>query len=205
MDFIGDGVKTTNLYFDHTSTNPAITSEIEFVQFRNISPIGSLDESWVTTRTPFYKGRLPDGRADIDVTFFNCEFTAWNTVAQIHGRGCVFESCSIGLAICGIDIVVEDYTHGADTDLMQSKFATMRHYVFRNCRLDNCSRGYRVSGTGEMIDYINGLLWVNNDATNMDSLIEAPNAQFVNSFIGSSIYLGSFATTAIKAKAFHMK
>ncbi len=204
LDIIGDGVKTTNIYFDHTSVNPAITSEIEFVQFRNMSMIGSLNETWVTTRTPMYKGKLLDNRPDIDVTFFNCEIVYWNRASQIHGRGCVFESCTFGNVLYGMNIVVEDYTYGADTDLMQSKFATMRHYVYRNCRFDNTSRAYEVTGTGELIDYINDVLWVNNDVTAMDMLIEAPNAQFVNSYIGASTYLASFSGTAIKAKAFHM-
>lgn len=204
LDIIGDGPKTTNIYFDQNSLDPAITSEIEFVQFRNMSLIGALDEVWNTTRTPMYKGRLPDGRADIDVSYVNCEIICWNIASQIHGRGCTYEACSLGLVISGMDIVVEDYTHGVDTDLMQSKFATMRHYNYRNCRFDNCSRAYTVSGSGEMMDFINNGLFIGNDITNMDLLIEAPNAQFVNWCIGGNTGLGSFATSVLKAKAFHM-
>ena len=204
LDIIGDGPKTTNLYFDQNSISPAITSEIEFVQFRNMSLIGALDEVWNTTRTPMYKGRLTDGRADIDVSFVNCEIAYWNIASQIHGRGCAYEACSIGLVVSGMDIVIDDYIHGVDTNLMQSKFATMRHYNYRNCRFDNCSRAYTVSGAGEMIDFINNGLFIGNDITNMDLLIEAPNAQFVNWCIGGNTGLGSFATSVLKVKAFHM-
>lgn len=203
LDIIGDGVKTTNLYFDHNSTNSAIDCQIEFVQFRNMSLIGSLDETWKTSRTSGFKGYLLDKRADIDVTFFNCEIVYWNEFAEINGRGCIFESCAIGLVICAMSIIVKDYSHGADTDLMQSKFASMRHYSLRNCRFDNCSRAYRVTGSGEMIDHINSLTFIANDITNMDLLIEAPDAQFSNSIIANNVGIGSFATSVIKAKAMH--
>lgn len=205
LDILGDGPKTTNLYFNQNYAGAAIQCEIEFVQFRDMSIFGSLDEKWPLTRTPGYVGRLPSKGPDIDVTFVNCDIVYWNTFAQIYGRGCVFDSCMLGLTMRGMEIVVtSDQTHGDDTDLMQSKFATMRHYVYRNCRFDNTSRAYVVSGTGEMLDHINNLLFIGNDITSMDKLIEAPTATFVNSVIGANTALGSFATTAIEANAFHL-
>ena len=201
LDIIGDGVKTTNLYFDHTVLTPAMTCNIEFVQFRNMSLIGTRDEATYTTRTDGFIGKLPNNYPDIDVTFFNCEIVYWNTFAKIHGRGCIFESCSLGLIIRAMDIVCSDsIIYGADTDNMQSKYATMRHYTFRNCRFDNVSRAYAVSGSGFMLDYINSVVFIANDITNMDILFDAPTATICNSNISVNTAIGSFATRAFNVK-----
>ena len=201
LDIIGDGVKTTNLYFDHLATSSAMTCNIEFVQFRNMSLIGSKDESTYSSRTLGFVGKLNNNYPDIDVTFFNCEIVYWNTFAQIHGRGCVFESCSIGIVIRAMEVVCSDsIVHGADSDNMQSKFATMRHYTFRNCRFDNVSRAYSVSGSGFMLDYINSVVFIANDITNMDILIDAPTATICNSTFLVNTAIGSFATRAFQVK-----
>lgn len=203
LDIIGDGVKTTNLYFDHTVLTPAMTCNIEFLQFRNMSLIGAKDEAIYTTRTDGFVGKLPNNYPDIDVTFFNCEISYWNTFAKIHGRGCNFESCGLGMVIRAMDIVCSDnIVHGADTDNMQSKYATMRHYTFRNCRFDNVSRAYVVSGTGFMLDYINNVVFVANDITNMDILVDAPTATICSSTFLGNTAIGSFATKAFQVKTF---
>ena len=203
LDLIGDGVKTTNLYFDHTTTSPAITCNIEYTQFRDITLIGSKDETWSQTRTVGFDAKLLNNYPDIDVTFQNCEIVLWNTFASIGGRGCVFNNCSIGLVTRVMNIVVADYVHSSDIEVMQSKYVTMRHYVFRGCRFDNASRAYSVSGQGDMINYINNLIFTDNDITSMDLIIDAPLATFINSNISNNTGLGSFATTIVNAKSLY--
>lgn len=205
IDILGEGVKTTNLYFDHNAVNPAITCEIEFTQFKDISLIGSLNENWIRPRTVGFLGKLPSKAADIDAAFFNCEIIAWDTFAQIYGRGCIFESCMVGLILKLIEIVVTaDQTYGADSDLMQSKYATMRHYTIRNTRFDNVSRAYAVSGTGFMLDHLNNFVFVGNDITSMDILLDASTATIVNSVFANNTALGSFATKVFNVKALQM-
>ncbi|WDS49595.1 tailspike protein [Acinetobacter phage F70-K44] len=197
IDVFGDGSKTTTLYFDHTEDSPAMTCSIEFVRFFGMTLCGTKDELGNSTRTVGFEGKLTSNLADIDVQFTDCDIICWNTFAKIHGRGCIFTNCMIGITIRVMDIVVGAYTVGADTDNMQSKYATMRHYVFRGCRFDNASRAYTVSGAGEMLGYINNLLFLGNDITNMDLLIEAPTATFCNSVIAGNTAIGSFATKFI--------
>lgn len=205
IDIIGDGLCTTTLYFDQNQTREAIKCEIELVQFISMTLVGSLNEVRPTTRTAGFVGKLPDKRADIDVKFLDCSLVYWNTFAQIYGRGCIFENCVIGLLANAMEIVVtpDQVFLGDNNSQTQSEWATMRHYVFRNCRFDYASRAYKISGSGNMLAHINNMLFVGNDIMGMDILVDADTAEISNSLFAANTALASFSTSIYRVKAFH--
>lgn len=204
IDIIGEGLYTTTLYFDQNQTREAIKCEIESVQFIGMTLVGSLNEVQ-TARTAGFVGKLPSKHADIDVKFLNCAVVYWATFAQIYGRGCIFEGCTIGGLHTAMEIVVtpDQYYNPDNSHQMQSEWATMRHYVFRNCRFDIVSRAYKVSGTGNMLNHINNMLFVGNDITGADILVDAPTAEISNSLFASNTALASFSSIVFRVKAFH--
>ena len=205
IDIIGDGLCTTTLYFDQNQTREAIKCEIELVQFIGMTLVGSLNEVQPTTRTAGFVGRLPSKRADIDVKFLDCAVVYWNTFAQIYGRGCIFENCTVGLLTNAMEIVVTpDQVYSGDNNSQtRSEWATMRHYVFRNCRFDYASRAYKISGSGSMLEHINNMLFVGNDIMGMDILVDADTAEISNSLFAANTALASFSTSICRVKAFH--
>ena len=205
IDIIGDGLCTTTLYFDQNQTREAIKCEIELVQFIGMTLVGSLNEVRPVTRTAGFVGRLPSKRADIDVKFLDCAVVYWNTFAQIYGRGCIFEQCTLGALLNAMEIVAtpDQVFSGDNNNQTQSEWATMRHYVFRNCRFDLASRAYKISGSGNMLAHINNMLFVGNDIMGMDILVDAETAEISNSLFAANTALASFSSSIYRVKAFH--
>ncbi|MGM7308895.1 hypothetical protein ACOI3P_04010 [Acinetobacter baumannii] len=205
IDFIGDGQQSTYLWFDHTNTSPAIECLVEFVQFSDMTLMGSLSDqngsNSALWKSVGFKGKLATNYPDIDVKFFNCGFYFFQDLSQIYGRGCVFDSCSIGFVLAAMNIVCDPDTVFNSSSYFTSLETGMRHYTFRNCRFDVVSRIYKITGSAAQKDHINDILCAGNDFSLCDILIEGPDATIRRTNINGNNAVYSFTTGIVQVKS----
>ena len=193
IDFIGAGKNATTLWADHTNPNPAITCEIEFVNFKGMSLFGSLSETSNSAnwKPVFFKGKLASNAPDIDVRFSDCIVGYATSFAQIYGRGCIFDAGTSAVFCTHLLEIVADpstvFTTG--TNAVQTG---MRHYCFYGVRTDVVSRLIAITGTGPQISHINGIQIVGCDFLVMDRLISGDTATIQHAVVASNTAKKSF-------------
>ena len=194
IDFKGAGKNATSIYADPSNPNPAITSEIEFVNFLDMTLFGALSETsnradW---KPVFFKGKLASNLADIDVRFSNCIVGYATSFAQIYGRGCIFDAGTTAVFCTNLLEIVADtstvFTTG--TNAVQTG---MRHYCFYGVRTDVVSRLVSITGTGPQISHINGIHITGCDFLTMDRLIDSNTATIQRAVISGNMSKKSFA------------
>lgn len=205
LDFIGEGLHSTFLWFDHQNTSPAIDCQVEFTQFKDMTLMGSLSDQNGGDSSKWkqvgFKGKLATNYPDVDVKLNNCGLFFFQDLTQIYGRGCIIENCIAGFITNVMNIVCSpDTVFVTNADTNSSKTG-MRHYTIRNTRFDVCSNIYKITGTSSSIDYINGILFVGNDLLYCDKIIDAPDATIRRGLIANNTALMSFASGIVRCKA----
>ena len=205
IDIVSDGMNSGYLWFDHTNTDPAIVGEVEFIHFRDISLMGSLSDQNGSNSALWkqvgVKGRQPSYYPDIDIRFTNCQLVFFQDLAQVYGRGCVFDNCNMGFIVNAMHIIADPATVFTPGSYFTSDKTGMRHYTFRNCRFDVVSRIYKITGVGVQKDYINNILFVGNDLAQCDILIDGADATIRRANITGNNAIYSFATGVVQLKA----
>lgn len=203
IDFIGDGKNASTVWADHTNANPAITSEIEFVNFRNLSLFGSLSETSNSAnwKAVFYKGKLASNLADIDVRFSGCLVGYASDFVQAYGRGVVFDSGSVAVYCTALLNIVCDASTVFTGSTNDTLYTGMRHYSFIGMRADVVSRLVKVTGTSAQKDHIHGIQFVGCDFAACDRLIEGTDATIRGAVIGGNESLDSFAGGVVTVKS----
>ncbi len=194
IDFIGAGKNATVVWSDHTNPNPAITSEIESVNFRSMSLFGALSETSNSANWKgcFYKGKLASNAPDIDVMFSDCIVGYAVSFAQVYGRGCIFNAGTTAVRCINLLEIVADastvFTSG--TNAVQTG---MRHYCFYGLRTDFVSKLILITGTGPQISHINGIQIVGCDFLVMDRLISGDTATIQRAVVANNESKKSFS------------
>lgn len=203
IDFKGAGRTATSIYADPSNPNPAITSEIEFVNFLDMGLYGALSHTSnrANWKSCFYKGKLASSLADIDVRFSNCIVGYAVDFVQAHGRGVVFDAgttavyCNALLNIvCDPDSV---WTAGVNNTL----YTGMRHYTFLGIRADVVSKLVKITGVAAQKDHIHSIQFVGCDFAACDRLIDGPDATIRGALLCGNESLDSFAGGVVTVKA----
>ena len=203
IDFKGAGKNATSIYADPSNPNPAITSEIEFVNFKSMSLFGALSETsnrslW---KGCFYKGKLPSNRADIDVRFSDCIVGYATDFVQAYGRGVIFDAGTTAVfCINLLNIVCDPSTvfSGAENDTL---YTGMRHYSFLGMRADVVSKLVKITGTAAHKDHIHGIQFVGCDFAACDRLIDGDDATIRGALLSGNESLDSFAGGVVTVKS----
>lgn len=120
---------------------------------------------------------------DIDTQFNNCAFSNFNTFARVDGRGFKTTNSMLGGGKGALLEIYCDpnalYPAGNYDSAMRAYHSGMRHYVIDRLRVDSSPLLVKITGTGQQIDYINGLTISNCEITNCYNLIYAPTATLV--------------------------
>ncbi|WP_223153500.1 glycoside hydrolase family 55 protein [Acinetobacter baumannii] len=203
ISFIGDGRLNTHLWADHTNTSPAFDSEIEFVEFQDLTLMGALSDSigYTSAKATGYKGKLVNNYSDIDVSFKDCGIFCWNEFSSIYGRGFVVDTCTIGMTQTLLNVVCSTETVFLNNSPHSQKTG-MRHYTIRNSRFDNVGALIKVTGTAAQKDHINDILITGNDMLYVDRIIQADDATVKRSLVMGNNALMSFAGGVARGKSF---
>lgn len=203
LDIKGHGELSSTMWADHTNTEPAFIGNIEMVHFQDMQLVGGL--AITELQHPNQKeiglfGKLATNKADIDAKFTNCRIICWKNFADIHGRGCVFNDCSIGLTetIMRINADPDTVFSGTAVDSVETG---MRHYTFNGGRLDVVKNAVKVVGTGPQKDYINAIQFNGVDKSQVDNLIVAEDAIIRRMSVNGGGAVASFFGGAITAKS----
>lgn len=203
IDFKGAGKNATSIYADPSNPNPAITSEIEFVNFKSMSLFGALS---VTSNSSlwkgcFYKGKLASNLADIDVRFSDCIVGYATDFVQAYGRGVIFDAGTTAVRCINLlNIVCDPSTvfTGAENDTL---YTGMRHYSFLGMRADVVSKLVKITGTAAHKDHIHGIQFVGCDLAACDRLIDGDDATIRGALLSGNESLDSFAGGVVTVKS----
>ncbi len=203
IDFIGAGKNATVLWADPTNPNPAITSEIEFVNFKGMSLFGALSETsdiakW---KSCFYKGKLASNLSDIDVRFSDCIVGFATDFVQAYGRGVIFDAGTTAVRCLSLLNIVCDPSTIFTGAVNDTVYTGMRHYSFVGMRADVVSKLVRITGTAAQKDHIHGIQFVGCDLAACDRLIDGPDATIRGALITGNESLDSFAGGLVTVKS----
>lgn len=194
LDFIGAGKHASCIWSDPSDTNPTITDTVGFCNFRGMSLFGSLSESGASTtrKAVFYRGKLADTSANVDVRFSDCHVGYADSFTQIYGRGCIFDCGSVAVySACLIEIVA-DPSITWTTATNNTLYTGMRHYTVIGLRADVVSRIIKISGTAACKNHIHSIQLIGNDFAACDRLIDGPAATIRGAVIAGNNSLDSF-------------
>ena len=201
----GDGQFASSLYFDSSSTSPAMTVGIEGLHFEDISIFGYGSSIGIPTgRSVGIVAAKATRACDIDIKFSRCHISGWDKFLDINGRGAVFDGCSAGLTntVCNI-YVTPDLTFSPSNPLAQGESTSLRHYTFLNNRFDAVNHILSVSGSGNMLQHINDVQFIGNDFAATSQIIYAKDT--INTIVGLQVVgntgIASFATAPIIASS----
>lgn len=205
LDIIGEGVNSTLLWFDNTTSTDNIDCEIELLSFKNITFMGALSDSVAGSVSEWrdigFKFKNFYNIPDIDVTFKDCNFFFFKDITNVYGRGVTFDNCSIGGINCLLNIVCDPTTTFVPGDALLSVETGMRNYDIRNNRTDQVREVLvKVTGTGAQKEYINGLSIRNNSFVGTVLLVDAPDATLHRLSACDNTGLYSFRSGFISAK-----
>lgn len=195
VTFVGDGKFASIIWSDATVTDPAILSQIEFVHFDSLGLYGALKESTNSAdwRQCFYRGKLSNNNADVDVTFTNCIMGYSKDFIQAYGRGVVIDQSCVAVhcanllnIVCSTDT---QFSNGPTTSLETG----MRNYYISPARTDTVGVLVAVSGTATQKDYINDVVINCPSVTSCDRLAYFPDATISRMCINGGSGLNSFA------------
>lgn len=202
IDFVGEGRNASTIWADYTDANPAIDSEVELVSFKDIGLLGTKEVTGYDIakfKAVFYRGKLPSGRQDVDVSFINCYFGFSQDFVQAYGRGVVINGGTAVYATNLINIVCDP---GAVWSTGNNTFDTgMRHYTIEGMRADVLSRVITISGSGAQKDHIHSIQIVGNDFAVCDRLIDGTDATIRGALIDGNTSLDSFAGGVVTVKS----
>lgn len=202
VTFQGEGKYASIIWSDASITSPAIDSQIEFVHFDSLGLYGALKESAASAdwRACFYRGKLANNNADVDVTFTNCFMGYAKDFIQAYGRGVMVDAtCTVGH--CGnlLNIVCS-----SDTQFGTGPTATletgMRNYYLSPSRTDAISTFVTVSGTASQKDYINDVVVNCPSVTSCDRIAYFPDGTISRLFINGGSGLNSFSSGLVVGK-----
>lgn len=205
LQIVGDGRLATYLCANQSNLNPAIDCQIELLEFKDLTLMGSLSDAVAGNPAQWkdvgFKGKNFYDIPDIDVKFKDCDLLYFKEVAQVYGRGVVFDNCGIGEVNNLLNIVCDTSTTFVAGDALRSVETGMRNYQIRNCRTDQVRETLvKVTGTGPQKEYINGLAIRSNDLVATVKLIDAPDATLRRLSIGGNTGLYSFRFGVVAAK-----
>jgi hypothetical protein len=194
--FEGAGKDVAQIWADHTDANPAIDCKIEFTRFSNLTLSGSLQATYDPTKWKpvFFRGKLTNNYADIDAKFENCTLFNFDVFAQVYGRGCLIERCSVvyGSKVIQVQCDASTVFPPSDPYFIWSARTGFRHYEIRDCRFDTVSIGINVSGTAIQKNYINSILITGNNFTGVDRLIQSDDCTIQGANITGNMSTQSF-------------
>lgn len=203
IDFIGAGKHATVLWADYTNASPAITSEIEFVNFRSMSLFGSLSETGTSAnwKSCFYKGKLASNLADVDVRFSDCMVGYAVDFVQAYGRGVIFDCGTTAVYCTNLLNIVCDASTVWTAGVNNTLYTGMRHYSFLGMRADVVSRLVKITGSAAQKDHIHGIQFVGCDFAACDRLIDGTDATIRGALLCGNESLDSFAGGVVTVKA----
>ena len=202
--FVGDGAGASNLWFDGAHSGPGINCEVEGVLFRDLAMFGALREAAPDTewKPVLFRCKQPASRnfPDIDVTFQNCVVGYADAIAEIFGRGFVFNGGNVNHVQALLNIVCSTDTVFGSTP-SNSVETGMRHYTIRNVRFDIVEDAIiKVTGDGPQIDYINDILVEGNDFVGVSMAINAAAAGLNGVVLSGNNSINSFDRKVVLAK-----
>lgn len=173
---------------------------LEYTYFENIYFNGAAKPAAETVDTVDYvfDFYLLNEALDIDTHFNNCWFLNCSTFARVDGRGFKTTNSMFGGKVALLEIYCDpnaSFPAGSHDPAMQAYHSGMRHYVIDSLRVDGSPGLVKITGTGQQIDYINGLTISNCEITNCYKLVDAPTATLVEPKIVNNFGLLCFQST----------
>lgn len=202
VQFRGEGRYASIIWADQTNTNPAITSQIEFVHFDGLGLFGSLSNGTDSAayKQCFFRGQLASKAPDVDVTFTNCLLGYSIDFVQAYGRGVVIDSSCDAVFCTNLVNVVCDPSLVFPGGVTNAYQTGMRNYNVSPRRCDVVSRLFTVTGTAAWKDYINDVTVTGSNLLSCDRLVEFTDATITNLTVNGVSALNSFASGMIVGK-----
>lgn len=202
VNIVGAGMFSSFIWSDVSNTNPTFNSEIELVRFESLWIVGAGSQTSDSSKwkAAFYKGKLANKNADIDVSFNNCYMGYSGDFIECHGRGVVVDPSCI-VVYCGylLNIVCDTDINWNTTDTGKSTTG-MRHYNISPGRCDVVSQFFRVTGTGYQKDHIYDILINCSDVLSMDRIGTFTDATITKMTINCGVGLNSFSGAPLVGK-----